>query len=254
MYSKSKEYSCFYNRENYLIKEKRTLILSLSGHIRESFKDNRLYNFIYMLNSNYNLHIYLHTWNIVQNNLSWRIIDEDNTNVSEEKIKSYFNDLAYLIKYIKIDDDKKISLFGNIEGTIGNGTCPIKGWKNMWYGKYQLANNFINDNTNLHIPILNTRYDIFNLAKGNDNELFNYVFNEDNILLFINNNYKSNYTKNIFIFDKETYGIDNVYIGDSKTVYNLCNHFNFNLDNILSKYPTVYNQEFLVYKENEILF
>ena len=53
-----------------------------------------------------NLQIYIHTWNIFSNNISWRKIEADNKIVTKEIIEDYFNILSRLIKHIIIDDDR----------------------------------------------------------------------------------------------------------------------------------------------------
>ena len=70
------------------------MILLLRGHIRNSFENKDLYNFIkeihYLIPD---LKIFIHTWNIFCNNLSWRIMDMDSRVVKEELIYEYFDDL-----------------------------------------------------------------------------------------------------------------------------------------------------------------
>ena len=52
------------------------MIIVLRGHIRQSFKNELLYRFIKYICLHYdNVEIYIHTWNIVQNGLSWRKIE-----------------------------------------------------------------------------------------------------------------------------------------------------------------------------------
>ena len=58
------------------------MIILLRGHIRSSFNDNRLYLFIKRLLQTYNLEIYIHTWDILQSNISWRPIEKKEINIS----------------------------------------------------------------------------------------------------------------------------------------------------------------------------
>ena len=113
------------------------MILIIRGHIRNSFDNKDLYHLVKKINDIVdNLIIYIHTWNIYANNVSWREREENNTQVTKELIKEYFGDLN--IVDIIIDDDKKIELIGNTKGNIYNGKMPIIGWKNYWYGKYKI--------------------------------------------------------------------------------------------------------------------
>lgn len=223
------------------------MILILRGHIRDSFKNKTLYNFFKILNSKINLEVYIHTWNIYSNNLSWRDIKQDNRSVTENTINNYFQDIKHIIKKIIIDDDRKIELKGDINGNI----CGVskKGWKNYWYGQKRILD-YINEeyskkNIDLYkINIINTRFDLF------DNS-FNYKINY--IFSFIKRFYNENLTKNKFI--SLTLGCDNMYIGNIITMKRLINHFNFNLDYICNYYKkfNINHQEFLtVYENNRI--
>ena len=110
------------------------MIIILRGHIRTSFNYTTLYNFIKNIYEQYkDIEIYIHTWNIFQNNLSWRKVQNNNNLVTVKLIENYFHDIKHLIKKIIIDDDKKIQLNGNLNGLINGSLSPIKGWKNYIY-------------------------------------------------------------------------------------------------------------------------
>jgi len=222
------------------------MIFVIRGHIRNSFETKDLYNFIeIMYNSFPDLKIFIHTWNIFANNISWRHINVNNENVNEEIIYNYFGKLNTCIKHIIIDDDKNIQLHGNLNGNINNGRMPIIGWKNYWYGKHKIIdyiyNLFIYDDE----MIVNFRFDIFNNSNN---------FNKELVINFIKNNGEIKFEKNIFLFDHEKHGIDNIYIGNINTMYKLTNKFFYELDEIISKDKDVRNQEFFVYRINSILF
>lgn len=105
------------------------VVLLLRGHVRNSFENDDLYNFIKKISLIETIDIYIHTWNVYYNILSWRKIKDDNRIIYEEKILSYFRDLKDNIKHIIIDDDFKIELVGKKEGYVGNGKTPLIGWK-----------------------------------------------------------------------------------------------------------------------------
>jgi hypothetical protein len=235
------------------------MIILLRGHIRNSFNTEYLYELIQYLSNNYNIEIYIHTWDIIQNNISWREIKEKNIPVTNEMIYDYFKDLKHLIKHIIIDSDKDLKLFGNTKGLVYKAPCL--GWKNMWYGKFRIIKYlFENSHSFKSKPpidqlVVNLRFDIFSNSQ---------VFESINIIKFINN--IAYYTslnnhllrKNIFIKNIPTcYGIDNIYIGNINTMHKLIGHFHFNLDKIMLRYK--YNrkirvQEALVFLENKRLF
>ena len=123
---------------------------------------------------------------------------------------------------------------------------PIIGWKNYWYGKHKVIDYIYNTNIDENEMIVNCRFDIMNNSNS---------FDENTIVNFIKNNNKLIFTKNIFLFNDEHHaGIDNIYIGNIKTMYKLINYFFYELDDILIKNNDIINQEILVYRINTILF
>ena len=218
------------------------IIIILRGHIRNSFDDDRLYNLIKKISLNYKITIFIHTWNIQQSSISWRKVDQINNIITIDTINNYFKDLTPLIKNIIIDDDKKIKLIGKTEGTIGL-TCPLIGWKRYIYGLYTSINNVRNYTTKDFI--INLRFDI--LSNSN-------IISEEQLINFINDNVNNVFKKNIFIYNKLQFGLDNAFCGDSTTMYKLCKYFNENLDYIVSKNKFISNQEFLLFIENELIF
>ena len=222
------------------------MIIVIRGHVRNSFETNQLYNFIEELHNIYpDLKIFIHTWNIFANNISWRNIDVNSAQVNEERINNYFGKLSNCIKHIIIDNDKDIKLIGNLVGTINNGPMPIIGWKNYWYGKYKIIDYIYNEEKYDEETVVNLRFDLFSNSNNFDKNL---------IIDFIKKNNEINFTKNQFLFDYEANGIDNIYIGNINTMYKLTNKFFYELDDILCKNNNTRNQERLVYRINEQIF
>ncbi len=222
------------------------MILVLRGHLRNSFENKNLYDLVNQIYQNHNdLKIYIHTWNIVANNISWRKIESNHTIVSIQNIYDYFDDLASLIKHIIIDDDSQIKLIGNVTGNVGKSPMPLIGWKNFHYGIYSILNHIIMTNIDKNELIINTRFDILN----NSNSI-----NKNIILSFIKSNLDvSNIKKNIFLYNIAFCGCDNIYIGNIYTMHKLSYLMNFHLDEIIKKYPDVGNQELLVFYENDTI-
>ena len=222
------------------------MIIVIRGHVRNSFETNQLYNFIEEVHNIYpDLKIFIHTWNIFANNISWRNIDVNSAQVNEERINNYFGKLSNCIKHIIIDNDKDIKLIGNLVGTINNGPMPIIGWKNYWYGKYKIIDYIYNQQKYDEETVVNLRFDLFSNSNNFDKNL---------IIDFIKKNNEINFTKNQFLFDYEANGIDNIYIGNINTMYKLTNNFFYELDDILCKNNNTRNQERLVYRINEQIF
>ena len=173
------------------------MIIIIRGHIRDSFETKNLYNLIKKIHIiSPDLKIFIHTWNIFANNISWRNININEQNVNDKIIYNYFDDLQYLIKNIIIDDDTKIKLIGNLYGEINNSSMPIIGWKNYWYGKHKIIDYIYNININENEMIVNFRFDIMSNQYNS--------FDETIIINFIENNSKMIFTKNIFLFNDET--------------------------------------------------
>lgn len=218
------------------------MILIIRGHLRGSLHGGDLYHLvknIYDIDNS--LTVYIHTWNIVSSSLSWRQVTQDDTPVTEEMIYAYFADIKHLIRKIMIDDDKKIKLIGNLEGKINGGNTTILGWKNYWYGKYQIMK-YVYDNTDPSI-VISIRFDAFN----NSNSLHRESVNE-----FIKNNMHETFTKNKFLKDHECTGVDNFYMGTTETMYALTHKFYYELDDILEKIKDTENQEKFVFRVNDL--
>ena len=219
------------------------MIIIIRGHIRNSFNDKQLYNLIKYLSINYEINIYIHTWSIKQNNLSWRYLENDFTIINEDYIYNYFLDLVKFIRKIIIDDENNIELNGNIGGKILLTKTYLLGWKRYIYGKYSILNyiNKIIENKNKFV--LNIRFDLFTNS---------YVFPFDEIINFINSNYTNEFNKNIFLRSGEYCGIDNIYIGNIATNYRLISYIHFNLDEILQneENENLIHPEFIVSRIN----
>jgi hypothetical protein len=216
------------------------MIILIRGHIRNAFEDKKLYLFLKKVHRVIpNLVIYIHTWKVFSNSLSWRKIKENNEIVTVNTIYDYFADLKPMIKKIIIDDDTKINLIGNTTGKVSIGEMPTKGWKNYWYGKYKLINHVKTNET-----IINTRFDVLDNSNN---------FDESQLLQFIMTNNGKRFYKNAFLYDKKFCGLDNMYAGSLDTMYQLAKTFHYHLDNIVKKHETRF-QEDLVYDVNNAIF
>jgi len=225
------------------------MIVILRGHIRNSFDTPKLYDFIKKLVNEYdNIEIYIHTWNIFQNNISWRQLDINNNVVTEDTIYTYFKDINKNIKHIIIDDDKSIKLNGDLTGFLCNTRAPVIGWKNYWYGKFKIIKyiiNNINSPKDINKHILNMRFDII--------ERDDLYFKMHNITRFLNFYKNKELNKNVFMYNEACPCIDNIYLGNTIMMFKLAYHFHHNLDHIKNTYPTEKHQECMVYNENTLL-
>lgn len=223
------------------------MFLILRGHIRNSFDNELLLDFVNDLIVRYSdIKIIIHTWDVFSNSLSWRYVPTNNRPVTENIIMDYFKNINNYIKKIIIENDKNIPLIGNTSGTINGNNMPLIGWKNYIYGKYKamdyIIKNKLCDSSEL---IINTRLDLM----SNSN-----IFTKETIFEFLDKNINNVFTKNLFMFDYEKAGIDNFYIGNKLTMYKIALHFHNNLDKIIAFYPHIINQELLIFKENNRIF
>jgi len=224
------------------------LIILLRGHVRDSFDTDDLYNLILTISKKYNIKIYIHTWNIKANNISWREYRENNDIVDESSILNYFKDLSVYISCLIIDDDKKIIINGEKEGKLFSSSMKLIGWKYMWYGMKKVMD-IIYDNEKDDKLILNTRFDILNNS---------HKLTHDMLITWLNktlDNCNEKLIKNKLYKKYNLLGIDNQIIGDRHTMKKIIDHFN-DLDkiNALDIYKKITSHENVVYYENDEIF
>ena len=224
------------------ITHKHSIIIILRGHIRDSFDNKKLYKYLLFLSNMYKLYIFIHTWNIKSNGISWRNIKKNNSIITVDIITDYFKKIK--IEKIFIDDESNVDLIGNVLGNINTTLMPIKGWKYMWYGIYKVSNYILNNINKYYLDVntytLNIRFDYFTnstISQYNLNDLDSlYKFNSNNI----------QFMKNI-TYENQMYGIDNIYFGKFYKIYYTAKLFHSNLDYILECFKYIRSQETLVY-------
>jgi hypothetical protein len=215
------------------------IALILRGHERNVFQTNELSNFITTLTQTYDIDIYIHTWDLSVGNSSWR--NQDNYiqyPITENSIQTYFKDKAIHIKKILIDDETHIKLYGNLEGNVCSGPCPIIAWKRMWYSKFRAIEAVYNSGIEYDF-VINTRFDILKFnAPEEILQQIQIAYSATNPIKIIS-----------FIHKEPLPGIDNFYIGNVKAIYLLSKNFNENLDALATKYHLTWYTEYLVYYE-----
>jgi hypothetical protein len=222
------------------------LIVLLRGHVRQAFYDNRLYLFLLELSKKYNLHIYIHTWSILQSDLSYRQIPVNNLVVTEEMVLAYFRDLNPFIVSLEIDDPSSAVVTG--EGIVCKTACPVKAWKHMWAGVMRVVQKM--NETGLYpnsTTVINTRFDLFSSP-------LDPQMNKQRLLEFVDTVFPSYLYTNLFFYNEPHPFNDNFYIGNVSSMTNIVTHFYLNLEDIMTRYPDVIHQEDLVYLENHRLY
>lgn len=222
----------------------KNLNLLIRGHIRNSFDDDKFINLIRAFSESYKLDIFIHTWNIVQNNISWRHVPEIKNDVSEEHIRLYFKEFEKNIKSIQIDDDSKIEHRGNTSGNIGFTPCPVLAWKNMYYGKMRLVDR-VAEKVNGNEVAVQTRFDL--LSNSFSPEVHD-------VIRFLKENYDSiaegdNQEKLRFIWMHPFIGIDNIYMASIRNMQKFVRYMYFDMDRILEFHKETRHQEHISFHE-----
>lgn len=213
------------------------IALCIRGHIRDGLTDTSLLEYIYRLQQENLVDLFLHTWNESEAKKSYRNLDYTTLIAVDESILyNYFKDLDREIKSIIIDDDSKINLIGNLEGTVCRSSCPLISWKRMWYGKHKVIQS-VNNYKDYDI-IINTRYDVFT----------NIMCKMPSVKFLRINCGKKMINFKYPAFAPSVIGIDNYYSGCPENIIKLTAYFHNDLDNIISKYHDTNYQEELVYK------
>jgi hypothetical protein len=226
------------------------MILILRGHIRDSFNDGLLAFFVSYLVSKYDVKIYIHTWNIFANDISWRPFQENTNIVTKEIIKNYFHESIKNIVSIEIENDNDIILNGRLEGNVYSSLSPIIGWKRMWYQKVKLFEKMKKFDEKDEEFVINTRFDLF---------IFSCAFNFEKICDFIIDSLNENeiQKRNVFYLNEKQHGLcgcECFVIGNVKNMSILVNAFHNGLDEFHSIFSDNYHPETTVIDVNKILF
>jgi hypothetical protein len=102
--------------------KKEEVIVILRGHIRDGFKNDKMYRFIKKIREISHIKLYIHTWTENNGKQSWKNYDKrfehiHNTSiVTDTLIKDYFREIP--IEYILIENDEQIQINGEKTGFI----------------------------------------------------------------------------------------------------------------------------------------
>ena len=219
------------------------MIVVLRGHIRNSFQTRTLYFFLKRICSLVpKVRLYVHTWNVVSNSTSWRYVERNDAPVTEDLVRAYLDGLP--VRHVIVDDDRFVTLHGNLEGKVGRSNMPLLGWKNYWYGKHRILHHLLQHEPSSEV-VLNCRFDVFD----NSNSLA-----LEPTFAFVQRNAPAPLKANVFLLDKPFLGVDNLYMGTVQTMYMLSRQFYFHLDRLLLANRDCTNQEYLVFEANALLF
>jgi hypothetical protein len=213
------------------------MIILLNGYVRKSFLSNDLYLFLKKLETVEELNIYIHTWNIAQDFGCWKSREVINAKITESSISRYFRDLFKFVKFIQIDESNVNSIRNDY---INTTACSLDSWKRM----LEVQNLLINKVSDTDSMIINMSFDLFLNNERNIDTAFNFLkyhYSSSSTILYSN------------IFSGCINGLDELYIGNFKTMDKLITHFIKNLNKIIIKYKDIGSPEYLLYWENSIL-
>lgn len=228
--------------------------LVITGHIRDGFKTNSLNDFIKLLSKNYEVDLYIHTWEESEACESWRVLDRRSLfEVTESIVRDYFDEP---IKEMLIENEYSCKINGMFKGKIGKTRMPVRGWKKMITG----MKNGIKLPKNSGIKydfVIRTRFDYFSRF-SNERLLARsfgpVIISTDYLLKNI-----ENHDRNQICFLPENVAecnkmcIDNFFLGDLEKINTMLEYMSSsNIDNIL-RTKFFYCQEAYFYPIAELI-
>lgn len=227
---------------NLTLKEKivkKKICVLIRGHVRNSFENNKLYEFIVDLSKIFDVKIVISCWNLFNTSRSWDYKEENNRHVKRSDFHDYLKDMSNLIEKVIISDSDCYD--ENLLGNVSNSKIKKSTWAHMWKGMLIGINNI--DESKYDI-ILNLRCDLFSYYTD-----IKINFEKKLIIRDIISNISKNLKYGFLKLDKNNSfycGIDNFFMSNCKDMENLIYDFNFNLESIIMNYPNVSYQEYLV--------
>lgn len=218
----------------------------LRGHVRSSFNDRSLLGLLEIASRKFDIKIYAHTWNVVQNSISWRRIEDVPNKVDEGSVRNYLSGLD--VRWVSVDDDKCIRHVGKTEGNIGRTPCPVLGWKNMYWGIVKAAN-AVADNESPESLTVQTRFDLLSNP---------FAPSTAEVLAFLSREHKSivagpKEERIRFLHMRCFLGVDNIYMAKAEDIRRFVSYMYYDMDRILHEHKHTYHQEHIAFHERKSL-
>ena len=224
---------------------KKKINLILRGHIRSSFSDSRLRVLLDEISNSFDMGIYVQTWSIVQNGLSWRNLSVVEDMVTKEMVVDYLG--GERIREMRILDDSKIKHHGNIEGRIGRTPCPVIAWKNMYYGKFVASRDVIG-REDPRSATLQMRFDILsNPFSPKEAQIMDYIMR--NRAFFDGDDDMEERIK--FLWMRCFMGVDNLYMATAEDMHKFISYMYYDMDRILNFHRRTVHQEHIAFHERK---
>lgn len=226
----------------------RPLNLIVRGHIRSSFNDAKLKCLLDELGLNFDLRAYVQTWSVFQNSLSWRKVEDIPTKVTEEAVRSYFGEID--VRRVRIIDDSKITHIGNTEGTIGRTPCPVRAWKNMYYGMMSASSTVLASEDPSSISV-QMRFDILsNPFSPSMQEIVEFVKRDYEVL---SSGDQPN-ERMRFLRMRCFMGVDNIYMSTNEDLNRFISYMYYDMDRVLHLHRRTVHQEHIAFHERRSFF
>ena len=201
----------------------RRVALVVRGHIRDAFANDRLARFLTRIASDHRMcvHLYVQTWDHwdASAHCSWRPLDDAylDRRVTPDVLRAYLPIPTYGMRILRDDD-------AHFMNDIRNGGF-----------QYDTA--------------VSMRFDFFG-AYVSGRSLYDYgrPFSTDDIVDWIIHGASSDTQAVSFLSDHACTGVDNCYMGPTRSLFTLCARFHFNLDSTCMEVGHEYNQEKMVFK------
>jgi len=221
------------------------LNLILRGHVRSSFGDMRLRELVDEIRDLFDVRVYAQTWNIFQNNISWRRLEVNESKVCSGTVLKYFG--GENVKKVLILNDGKISHLGNVEGKIGRTPCPIIAWKNMYYGM-MAASSCVLQNEGPSDITVQMRFDIlsnsFSKSKG---EILDFMKRDFDLLA----SGEEGDERMRFLYMRCFLGVDNIYMARNSDLHKFICYMYYDMDRILHFHRRTIHQEHISFHERK---
>lgn len=145
---------------NKILKEDKIAIM-LRGHVRSSFDDDKLYNFLKNVASGYNIDIYVYTFSVKSAGKIYKSEDKeaDNQKITEKDVENYLRDLMKFTKTIIVDQNSSAKLIN--DRNIGN--ISRNKFLHMWNSIYNIIK-YVKDTKIDYVYAINMRLDYYQLV------------------------------------------------------------------------------------------
>lgn len=221
------------------------LNLVLRGHVRSSFDDGRLRDLVRSISEIFDVGIYVQTWSVVQNSLSWRGLSDIPKEVDEGTVRDYME--SDRIKCVKILDDSKIKHVGSVEGKIGRTPCPVLAWKNMYYGMV-VASKAVFDAESPTSVTAQMRLDILsNPFSPPHAEVVSFLQRDYGVLA----GGQQGDERMRFLRMRCFMGVDNIYMSTTEDMYRFVSYMYYDMDRIIHFHRKTIHQEHIAFHERK---